>query len=282
MSRLNHLLGVSFVGLDAIDFCQSQFTSNLHTNNDENHWYPSAWCASNGLVLATLLYRVRQERVDCLFLASETPSILARLKPFMIGRQVSVTDPVSVYGHFGPSESPTLAFDADRSVLIDDGSLGFADQASPKDASLEANWREQDILCAMAWLPNSLAQQFLPQSLGLEQNGGLSYQKGCYPGQEVIAKVHYRGHVKRQLVIMSGNDLHHLMAGMNLFSTGKVSQSENRTADAWVIDAFGSYALAVLSERVTEGESLQDGHGEFTISQWHFVKTKPVHTSDPR
>jgi folate-binding protein YgfZ len=48
-------------------------------------------------------------------------------------------------------------------------------------------------------LPDELSDQFLPQEINLEHLNGLSFEKGCYPGQEIIARVKYRGKVKRSL-----------------------------------------------------------------------------------
>ena len=50
----------------------------------------------------------------------------------------------------------------------------------------------------MPWILPETARAHLPQMLGLEALGGLSYRKGCFPGQEVIARVHYRGRVTRR------------------------------------------------------------------------------------
>ncbi len=56
-----------------------------------------------------------------------------------------------------------------------------------------------DIVAGFPWIQAALRDQFLPQMLDIEAFGGLSYTKGCYPGQEVVARTHYRGKVKRHL-----------------------------------------------------------------------------------
>jgi tRNA-modifying protein YgfZ len=69
-------------------------------------------------------------------------------------------------------------------------------------------WEILDIFAGLPWITSATQEQFLPQMLNLDLLNGLSYQKGCYPGQEVIARLHYRGEVKKRLqLIKSDNEL---------------------------------------------------------------------------
>jgi tRNA-modifying protein YgfZ len=63
-------------------------------------------------------------------------------------------------------------------------------------------WGLLDIVAGLPWITSATQEQFLPQMLNLDALRGLSYQKGCYPGQEVIARLHYRGEVKKRLQII--------------------------------------------------------------------------------
>jgi len=70
-----------------------------------------------------------------------------------------------------------------------------------KDAKLTTTdrWQQLDILAHYPWVEASQSGQFVPQSIGLEQLGGISFNKGCYTGQEVISRLHYKGQSKRGL-----------------------------------------------------------------------------------
>lgn len=71
-----------------------------------------------------------------------------------------------------------------------------------------AVWNLLDIKAGLPWITQATQEQFLPQMINLDALHGLSYQKGCYPGQEVIARLHYRGEVKKRLqLIKSGSEL---------------------------------------------------------------------------
>ena len=73
-----------------------------------------------------------------------------------------------------------------------------ADTAQPT-SPLWAAFREQETQAGVPWVLPATSGLFLPQALNLDQLGGLSMDKGCYPGQEIVARVHFRGQVKRHL-----------------------------------------------------------------------------------
>lgn len=63
-----------------------------------------------------------------------------------------------------------------------------------------ACWQAQDIAAGLGWVESATREAFIPQTLNLDLIGGLSFTKGCYPGQEVVARSHYRGTIKRRMV----------------------------------------------------------------------------------
>ena len=79
-------------------------------------------------------------------------------------------------------------------------------------------WHLLDIRAGIPWLNGNTTEQFLPQELNLEELGGLTYSKGCYPGQEVIARVHYRGKSKQQMYRATVVSDTLPRAGMKLYS----------------------------------------------------------------
>lgn len=125
----------------------------------------------------------------------EAPGLLSSLElpvpdePFAAGRrrETSVTrlpGPVPRFQLTGPAGPVT---DAWRHWL---------GAASPAGS---ADWQYLDVRAGLPELGPETTDQHLPQSLGLEQWQAVSYRKGCYPGQEVIARAHYRGRLKRHL-----------------------------------------------------------------------------------
>ncbi len=88
-----------------------------------------------------------------------------------------------------PGESPRWLLCFDQAEL----SAG----ATIEDDELSRNaWQLEDIRSGLAWLTDAQQDHFLPQMLNWEALGGISFKKGCYTGQEVVARAHFRGQVK--------------------------------------------------------------------------------------
>lgn len=58
-----------------------------------------------------------------------------------------------------------------------------------------------DIISGIPWLTTNTSEEFIPQMLNLDQLGGISFKKGCYTGQEIVARTHYLGKAKRALFL---------------------------------------------------------------------------------
>lgn len=248
--RLPHLAAFSIEGPDALAFAQSQLTCNVDQCPPE-HWHPTAWCNAKGQTQAILLIRCRPTKVDCILPQSQAEPILKGLGMFTIGRRVELSTIQSVIGRWQIDDTHQLSFDPTRALELD------PDQTP--DASVECTdqWRHQDIERGLAWLNPDLAGRFLPQSLGLEAIGGLSYKKGCYPGQEVIAKVHFRGQIKQHLVrLLASQPAAELSSGTALFealSDTEQLPSEPSTPIGEVVSWLSDKGLAVVKVRLPNG-----------------------------
>ncbi|GED22432.1 CAF17-like 4Fe-4S cluster assembly/insertion protein YgfZ [Halomonas halmophila] len=103
-------------------------------------------------------------------------------------------DAGQLLGHPGPTPRLLISVPEDQA-----GSLWsrLADKVTAVDS---ATWRLQDIQAGLAWLDASQGDTYLPQMLNWEALGGISFKKGCYTGQEVVARAHFRGQVKKRLM----------------------------------------------------------------------------------
>lgn len=66
---------------------------------------------------------------------------------------------------------------------------------------LASEWQAQDIRTGLPWIEAKTQDLFIPQTLNLELIGGVSFTKGCYPGQEIVARSHYRGTIKKRMAL---------------------------------------------------------------------------------
>lgn len=101
-----------------------------------------------------------------------------------------------------------------------------------------ADWHAQDIEAGLGWVELANQELFIPQSLNYDLNGGVSFTKGCYPGQEVVARAHFRGAVKRRGIpgYCRLPEMLELQGGMDVFDASRPNVPAGR-----IINAAGSY-----------------------------------------
>lgn len=190
--HLEHLAALTITGPDAAGFAQAQFSADLDRPVDAG-WRPLAWCDPKGRVICTMLVHLAGERVQLILPAAIADKVGERLPVFAIGRQVQFEDSSYVAGsHEDVQPEDSLTFDRRRGLRL----VGAAPDPSQEAVT---SWKMADIRCGMPWLGSETGGRYLPQELGLEALDAVSYQKGCFPGQEVVARVHYLGKVKRRL-----------------------------------------------------------------------------------
>lgn len=139
----------------------------------------------------------------------------------------------------------------DRFELIGDPQrlVGIASHCQPTGA---AEWRLLDTLAGIPLLGTATSGEFLPQMLNLDELGAISYKKGCYPGQEIIARTHYRGQVKRRLRLLFSNSAVAPGTALNAGdkeASGTVLQSALRPAQ-------GAALLAVVPIDWNDGDRI--------------------------
>ncbi|MGY6629700.1 MAG: CAF17-like 4Fe-4S cluster assembly/insertion protein YgfZ [Wenzhouxiangella sp.] len=198
---MNHLSGLRLSGPDARAFAQSQFTGDLAMATDDR-WTPMAWCDPKGRCLSVILLKLHQDHVDLVFPRQQAATI-KRLSLFAIGRTVEF-QPATACGNFdapATSTAGSVPGTPMRWLWLDSEST-----VAPASAEIQQRWQLADIAAAIPWLGEHTSGRFLPQFLNLEQHQGLSFRKGCYPGQEVIARLHYRGTVKYGLRAFISHD----------------------------------------------------------------------------
>lgn len=202
MSEPDHIVpfclrAIEVTGPDAVAFMQSQLTADIEAVAD-SRLHPAAWCRPDGRVDAMLLIAVQDDTVWLVLPETLVAPTLKRARMFSIGRKVALETDVPAYPTAADSAADrralTLALDPNRSLQPGDPDRSETGETT----GLADEWLQADIESGMPWILPETAGAYLPQMLGLESLGGLSYKKGCFPGQEVIARVHYRGRVTRR------------------------------------------------------------------------------------
>ncbi len=243
-------------GDDARAFLHAQLTNDVANMAPGQARY-AGWCSAKGRLLATFLV-VPFDAGFLLQLACDlAPAVAKRLSMFVLRSKVKLADVTGEwlqYGIWGPGGGEKLAVsERDGSVAVGiepDRFLVLAPKSSSSRFSPNVsadNWALAEVRAGRPLIAQATQDQFVPQMVNLELAGGVDFRKGCYPGQEVVARAQYRGAVKRRMYRLRGTAL---QPGQELFSDDSPGQ-----ASGTVVNAAGDEALAVLRTFAVEGKA---------------------------
>ncbi|TBR40663.1 folate-binding protein [Dyella terrae] len=248
-------------GPDAIAFAQSQLSSNV-ADLAVGQWQFSAWLDPQGRVRALLqLARTGEHQLVALLRGGSASTLVEGLRRFVFRSKVIIQSQARQSIATGEPMDAHVAHNHKELVL------GCGDHSMViGDISADDTWRVRQVQLGWPWLPDASLAQHLPQSLSLERLHAVALDKGCYPGQEIVARLHYRGGNKRHLhcVVMS----QHVDAGSDL-------RGDDREL-AHVLDVIavdGQYvALAVMPDNIINANDdtfLSDAGVKITTThQW--------------
>ncbi|WP_456415884.1 CAF17-like 4Fe-4S cluster assembly/insertion protein YgfZ [Thiolapillus sp.] len=286
LTALTSLGLIRVQGEDARDFLQGQLTNDIQAVTAEQAQL-SAWCTPKGRMLALML--VFQHGDDlCLQLPREriTP-VLKRLGMYVMRARVTLSDasealPVMALGGDctgGLAESmPEGDFSCcqygELTVIRFPGEqpraqvIGTADAlaAAWKKAAATATqvnqawWRLQNIRSGIPAIYDATAETFVPQMLNLDLLGGVSFTKGCYTGQEVVARMKYLGQIKRRMYLARFDAAETPAPGDKLFSPhSKSAQGAGKLVDVQSSPGGGWEALIAAEISSVEAGDMRLG-----------------------
>ncbi|MDR7267740.1 folate-binding protein YgfZ [Pelomonas saccharophila] len=199
-------------GADAASFLHSQLTQDFALL-DSDHARLAGFCTAKGRLLATMVGWKHGEEEILLALPAETlAATLKRLSMFVLRAKCKLSDAsgeFAIYGLLGTpaAQAWSLARDGDAVQIALPGA-GRALRVQPVDAPAPAgaaitadDWAWAEAEAGMAWVRGATVEAFVPQMINFEVLGGVNFKKGCYPGQEIVARSQYRGTLKRRLQV---------------------------------------------------------------------------------
>ena len=201
------LLEVS--GADAPEFLHGQFTNDVLGLEDGKATL-SAWCNPKGRVIATFLLCRSGDRYWLALPQALQSAFLRRLKMYVLRAPVNIAmadQGLSLGGMIGApaGRAPGVFPVVSPAARLNDLAIVIAAPETLRElrngpVGNEQAWDAANVSRGVPWLRGEqISERFLPQELNLEALGALSYDKGCYPGQEIIARLRYRGEIKRLL-----------------------------------------------------------------------------------
>jgi folate-binding protein YgfZ len=161
-----------------------------------------------------------------------------------------------------PSETGSAACSENRCLLtIDEQRILLIDESGQtvRSSASEQDWIRQDIVNGIPAITAETQESFVPQMVNLDLIGAVNFKKGCYPGQEIVARVHYLGKVKQRMFYVSVETDQAIASGDPIYTAGQSDKAAGTVVSA-VSEGGATVLLAVLQTKaVIEGASLQLG-----------------------
>jgi len=200
MVKLNYLSALRFSGADAGSFLHNQLSADvLGLASGESTF--ACYCEPKGRVLALMLVH----RIDgdyYVILSNALATVVAeRLKIYRMRSRVDIEVLSEAVAGLSADDKTVPASTLVARIHVPGSAmqlaLTVADIATDTDTIAQAAWKHAELQMGITWLGPETSGEFLPQMLGFEQIGAVNYRKGCYPGQEIVARTHYLGKIKR-------------------------------------------------------------------------------------
>jgi folate-binding protein YgfZ len=215
---LDHLALLMVRGADARTFLDSQLTRNVPSANGIAS--PAGYCSPKGRLLASMVIWLEDDAIALLLSRDIAEAIAKRLRMYVLRAKATVEDVTSarvIDGLVEPGAAVPVTMQPWSVVRADDetwirypdadGRRRYLRMATVRDTNAgivdAPTWRRFDIRSGLAMITSATQDRFVPQMLNLEALGGVDFKKGCYPGQEVVARSQYLGKLRRRMALAS-------------------------------------------------------------------------------
>jgi folate-binding protein YgfZ len=286
VTPVTHFDLLRFHGSDANTFLQGQLTCDLDQVTSDQAQF-GGYCTPKGRLLANFLILSTPQGYLMHLPVDVSASVADRLRKFVLRSDVKIgrESGLVALGMAGPAATALLqqvlvapplrrlavAHHASVSVVRLPGDNFLVVAGSNEMAALweiltkrtlpvgTECWNWLQIQAGVPWITAPTQDQFLPQMIGLDAIGGVSFDKGCYTGQEIVARTHYRGDVKRQLRL--GRTRGGVRAGDAFLTAGQqcgtVLNAASIPGEGWVLLAVVSEQPADRTVQIASGEPVE-------------------------
>lgn len=286
ITDLSHVALIGVKGKDAGEFLARQFTNDVTAIGQERTGL-GAWCTPKGRVI--VLFRLFRWGHSYYLLtpADSLQTTLHRLQKYVLRSDVHLNDASDKLVRIGLSgpNTPELLAKGSREIPKEPDAVSQTPDlvimrivgphprfllTGAREAIQDCwrtvqrhatavgpdNWALLDILSGLPMVTHEISEEFLPQMLNLHRLGGLSFTKGCYPGQEVIARLKYRGQLKRRmyLALSDTNDIPG--PGTKLYAGSASGPSVGQVVSAARYPDGTTALLAVIEIRAATGAAI--------------------------
>lgn len=262
---------LSCFGDQARDFLHAQLTSDV-ASLGAHEARRAGWCSAKGRLLATFLVLPADDGFLLQVSRDIAPAVTKRLSMFILRTKAKLADESDAWTQYGVWGSDAAQRLADLGLAVPQGVLGAsissgaavvrtaAEQfivlsreplaALPSGAD-EAAWALEGIRAGHPRITAATQDLFVPQMVNLERLGAVDFKKGCYPGQEIVARTQYRGVLKRRMV--RARVAARAAAAQDLFAGDLPGQAAGTVVNAAAAPDGASELLAVVQISSLEG-----------------------------
>tara|TARA_B100001971_G_scaffold2376_1_gene1905 strand:+ start:1219 stop:2049 length:831 start_codon:yes stop_codon:yes gene_type:complete len=216
MKHLDHFSIISISGADSTEFIQGQMTQDISAIGDDEARM-TAILNPQGRVMSTALIMHWDDSIILVLNKNTADDLIDWLSRFILRSKVTVSRlEAHIYGlnqNLANIESDSLDLekeifclrsietDAERTLLITKSLHDFSKSSITTMSS--RNWQLADIQAGIPIIYKENIAKFIPQMVNLDLINGISFNKGCYTGQEIVARVQHRGKIKRRMFHIS-------------------------------------------------------------------------------
>ena len=287
---LEHLCCYEVSGEDARSFLQGQLTNDIEAIS-ESRGQLSSYCTPKGRMLAIFYICPTQNKYLIIIRKDIAESVMKRLQMFVLRSKVTIepsSDDRVLFGVAGTSidsilkvlniASPEKEYDVTssenvlcmkipgivpRCMLIGDASLATTTTQLENDATATQSfsyWQWLDIVSGIPSVSASTQESFVPQMTNMELIDGVSFSKGCYPGQEIVARLHYLGNASRRMYRIEAHTDTEINPGDDIYLTAtEPNQAIGNIVTAIKESTDKIAALAVLRIEAAQQNKLAIG-----------------------
>lgn len=274
---------IAVQGADAVTFLQGQLTNDVRKLAQQRAQY-SGLCSPKGRLIASFLLWQQDDTIYLQLPEELQAFLLKRLSMYVLRSKVQLSDARALWRRIGVAGAQAAAvvegltgcvladdmavtqsgavsvmrLSADRYQITlpvaegDDVLTGLAGQAEPVDS---AQWQWLEIQAGIPTILAATQDQFVPQMVNFDLTHSVDFQKGCYTGQEIVARTQYLGKLKRRMYRVHAETP--MSAADEIYSPEMEGQASGMVVNAQPSPAGGWDALAVVQISSAQSQPLR-------------------------
>ncbi len=279
VTKLSHLGVIRAAGDDAAKFLQGQLTNDFVLLS-VNESRLAAYCSPKGRMLASFIgFKKSNEEILLICNLDILPATLKRLSMFVMRAKLKLIDATGNFDFYGLVGNTVDLIETNKTNTTDTGQFDAptfiplrpvfrqrralllvpAGGTPPAGELISSeSWQWIEVQSGIAHISTPIIDAFVPQMLNYESVEGVNFKKGCYPGQEVVARSQFRGTLKRRAYVVqidaaNANPSVHPFVGQEVYHSSDAEQACGTVAQV-AADPAGGFT-AIVSMQISASES---------------------------